>query len=88
LLATADGVVTGIDCLKMNRIARTAGAPIDKGAGIKIFKKIGDRVNKGDPLYRIYSCDASEHDLAVKAARDNSGFKIGSPSSSEDGAHA
>ena len=26
----------------------TAGAPIDKGAGISIFKKIGDRVEKGE----------------------------------------
>ena len=54
-----------IDCLQLNRLARTAGAPIDKGAGIKLFKKIGDRVEKGEPLYRIYAFDQSELDLAV-----------------------
>ena len=54
--------------MRLNRLARTAGAPIDKGAGIKVFKKIGDRVEKGEPLYRIYAYDAPELDLAVAAA--------------------
>ena len=61
----------------MNRLARTAGAPIDKGAGIKLFSKIGDRVEKGEPLYRIHAYDQSELDLAVTAARRNSGYVIG-----------
>ncbi len=56
--------------MRLNRLARTAGAPIDKGAGIKVFKKIGDRVEKGEPLYRIYAYDAPEFDLAVAAASD------------------
>ena len=68
--APRDGVVSGIDCLRLNRLARTAGAPLDKGAGIKIFKKIGDRVEKGEPLYRIFAFDRSEYDLAVAAAED------------------
>src|SRR6476469_1308293 len=33
--AAHDGIVSAIDCLQLNRLARTAGAPIDKGAGIK-----------------------------------------------------
>ena len=45
--AAADGVVAGIDCLRLNRLARTAGAPIDKGAGIRLFKKIGDQRRTG-----------------------------------------
>ena len=56
--APANGKVAAIDCLEFNRLARTAGAPIDKGAGIKLFKKIGDRVEQGEPLYRVYACDA------------------------------
>ena len=59
ILAPQDGVIAAIDCLRLNRLARSAGAPIDKGAGIKIFKKIGDRVEKGEPLYRIYAYDDS-----------------------------
>jgi thymidine phosphorylase len=74
--AANDGAVSGIDCLRLNRIARSAGAPIDKGAGIKILKKIGDRVEKGEPLYRIYAADHSEYDLAVAAAKSNPGYLI------------
>jgi thymidine phosphorylase len=72
--------VSSIDCLRLNRLARTAGAPIDKGAGIKIFKKIGDRVEKGEPLYRIYALDRSEFDLAVAAAKVDTGYVITSSS--------
>ncbi|UZE50441.1 thymidine phosphorylase family protein [Rhodopseudomonas sp. P2A-2r] len=74
--ASADGTVVGIDCLQLNRLARTAGAPIDKGAGIKLFKKIGDRVDQGEPLYRVYTFDRSEHDLAAAAAKANTGYAI------------
>jgi thymidine phosphorylase len=74
--APRDGVIAGIDCLRLNRLARTAGAPIDKGAGIKVFKKIGDRVEKGEPLYRIYAFDQSEFDLAVPGAKANTGYTI------------
>jgi thymidine phosphorylase len=75
--AADDGAISEIDCLQLNRLARTAGAPIDKGAGIKLFRKIGDRVEKGQPLYRIHAYDQSELDLAVTAATRNSGYVIG-----------
>jgi len=75
--ADTDGAVSEINCLQLNRLARTAGAPIDKGAGIRLFCKIGDRVEKGQPLYRIHAYDQSELDLAATAARANSGYTIG-----------
>ncbi len=75
--ATRDGVVEAIDCLCLNRLARSAGAPIDKGAGIKLFKKIGDRVAQGEPLYRIHALDESQYDLAVAAATANTGYVVG-----------
>ena len=75
--ALCDGVIEAIDCLRLNRLARTAGAPIDKGAGIRIFKKIGDRVERGEPLYRIHAADQSEFDLALAGARANAGYAIG-----------
>jgi thymidine phosphorylase len=74
--AGSDGVVEAIDCLRLNRLARTAGAPIDKGAGIKIFKKIGDRVEQGEPLYRIHAFDQAELDLALAAAKLNAGYIV------------
>jgi thymidine phosphorylase len=79
--AGCDGIVSRIDCLQLNRLARTAGAPIDKGAGIKLFKKIGDRVDKGEPLYRVYTFDPSGHDLAAAAANAGTGYVIDGPPS-------
>ncbi len=74
--ARCDGVVAGIDCLRINRIARTAGAPVDKGAGVKILKRVGDFVEAGEPLYRLYAADRAEFDLAVAAANANNGHAL------------
>ena len=68
MLAPADGVVRAIDCLAMNQIARSAGAPIDPDAGLDLLKKIGDRVDRGEPLFRIHADDQSGLDLAVAKA--------------------
>jgi thymidine phosphorylase len=71
-----DGLIASLDCLRLNRLARIAGAPLDKGAGIKLFKKVGDRVERDEPLYRIYAFEPSEYELAVAAAGANAGFEI------------
>ena len=74
--ASHDGTVSAIDCLRLNRLARTAGAPLDKGAGIRLFKKIGDRVEQGEPLYRVYAFDRPEHDLVASAAAADDGYAV------------
>jgi thymidine phosphorylase len=74
--APKDGIIEAIDCLRLNRLARTAGAPIDKGAGIRVFKRIGDRVEKGEPLYRIYAFDQPEYDLAIAITNAGTGYAI------------
>ncbi len=73
-----DGVVSEIDCFRIARIARTAGAPSDPGAGIDLLKKAGDMVRKGEPLYRVHGADQSDFSAACGAAEEDSGFKIGS----------
>ena len=74
--ALKDGVVSSIDCLRLNRLARTAGAPLDKGAGVKLYKKIGDRVDQGEPLYRIHAFEQSEFDLALAMAKADAGYAL------------
>jgi thymidine phosphorylase len=74
--AAKNGVVSGIDCLRLNRLARTAGAPVDKGAGIKLFKKIGNQVDQGEPLYRIHAFEQSQFDLAVAMSQGDAGYRI------------
>lgn len=78
ILAHADGVVASVDCLRIAQLARLAGAPLDRGAGIDIFKRIGDRVETGEPLYRIYSAGESHFDFAVEEAGQSNGFSFAS----------
>jgi thymidine phosphorylase len=65
-----------MDCFRIGRIARLAGAPMDKGAGIDLFKKIGDRVEKGEPVYRIHSCFASDFEFAKAMADEGAGVSL------------
>lgn len=77
ITANGDGYVVSIDCLRIAQLARFAGAPLDRGAGLDILCEVGDRVKKGDPLFRIYSAGSAHFDLAVSAAEENDGIGIG-----------
>jgi thymidine phosphorylase len=74
--ASADGVVRAIDCFRIARIARLAGAPLDKGAGLELLKKTGDSVRRSEALYRIYACAESEFRFATEMAAENSGYTL------------
>lgn len=80
VLASSTGVITGIDNLQMAHIARFAGAPIDKGAGVDLYKKIGETVAEGDPLYRIYAEFPADFEFAKSLSNNDNGFTIGSES--------
>jgi len=75
--ATTNGYVIHINNRQLARIARLAGAPMDKGAGVDLLKKIGDEVTKGIPLYRIYAEFTADFRFACTLAQDNSGYRIG-----------
>ncbi|MGM0590329.1 MAG: AMP phosphorylase [Halobacteriota archaeon] len=53
--ADQGGVVTNVDNRLVSDIARRAGAPKDKGAGIYLHCGVGDEVETGDPLFTIYA---------------------------------
>jgi len=75
--AAAGGVVTAIDCQRLSRIARLAGAPNVAGAGVDLLHKIGDPVASGQPLYRIHADTAAELQFAREVATRASGFRVG-----------
>ena len=76
--AESEGVVINIDNLQMSKIARIAGAPMDKKAGVDLLKKLGDPVSKGELLYRIYAEFPSDFKFTQNLARHNNGYVIGS----------
>jgi len=64
------GVITEIDGWAVAGIARRAGAPFDKAAGIDLRRHVGDRVAVGDPLFAIHASASSDLDEA-KAMADS-----------------
>jgi thymidine phosphorylase len=74
--APIEGRVAAIDNQQMARIARLAGAPLDKGAGVDLYHKVGDRVSAGEPLYGIHAEFAADFAFAQEAAAQNSGFTL------------
>lgn len=76
VMAKRAGYITSIDNLALARIARLAGAPMDKGAGVYVLKKIGDKVNEGEPLYRIHSQFPADMQFALKWSESHCGYDI------------
>ena len=53
--APASGYVIGMNNRSLITLARTAGAPHDRGAGILLHAKKGKLVKTGDPLFTLYA---------------------------------
>ncbi len=49
------GTVMVIDNRKIAKIAKLAGAPYEKAAGVDLHVKLGERLEKGRPLYSIHA---------------------------------
>lgn len=70
------GQVAEIDCMRIGRIARLAGAPTSKGAGIDLLRKVGQIVKAGEPLYRIHAAVDTDFEFATEMALDQSGYDV------------
>jgi thymidine phosphorylase len=77
VFAESDGMVTSIDNFQMAKIARMAGAPMMKKAGVDLLKKLGDRVKKGEVLYRIHAEFPADFKFAQQLAEHNNGYMLG-----------
>lgn len=67
--AERSGMIFHIDNHAISKIARIAGTPKSKGAGVLLHKSRGNRVVKGEPVFTIYSESERVLDFAVKAAK-------------------
>lgn len=76
VLASESGEITEIDNTQINRIGIWAGVRQYGGAGVDLFKKVGDTVNAGEPLYRIYACTQEDLELAEAAVENETGYII------------
>lgn len=69
------GTVTKINNKLVSKIARIAGAPLDKQAGIYIHHKIGDKVKKGEALFTVYA-DSKARINQIEELRIKNPYKI------------
>lgn len=70
LEAEEDGRVLWINNHHIAQIARAAGAPSDKGAGILLRVKMGDEIKRGDSLMMIYAESSKRLEEAVEMAEE------------------
>lgn len=75
--AEIDGRVLWINNRAIAQMARTAGAPGDKGAGLVLRAKMGDPVERGEPLIRIYSDSAQRLDAAADLVKELEPMTVG-----------
>ncbi|MEM4524112.1 MAG: AMP phosphorylase, partial [Archaeoglobaceae archaeon] len=69
LKSNSEGVVVAVSNRAIMKIARAAGAPKDKGAGVYVHKKRGEVVRTGDPLLTIYAEKDWKLDNAIEILR-------------------
>ena len=80
LTATCDGIVRSIDNRRLARLAKLAGAPQDKAAGIDLHARVGDSVTRGAPLFTLHAEAAGELAYALAYADANPDIlNIGAP---------
>ena len=74
--AKSSGIVSNISNHSIIHIAKHAGAPKDKLAGILLNKKLYSPVKKNDILFTIYSSKQNKLDQAVALAKREQPFTI------------
>lgn len=71
VLASKDGTVRQINNKVIARVARIAGAPEDKAAGLYLRVHCGDRVKKGSVLFTIHAQNKLKLNAAKEIAKES-----------------
>ena len=71
------GRIREIDNEKINSLARIAGSPMDKPAGIYIYHHVGETVKKGDKIITIYAETKLRINESLNFFKANNPIKIG-----------
>jgi thymidine phosphorylase len=65
----ADGRISAIDCLAVNRIAKLAGSPAHPAAGVRCLKTVSEIVTKTEPLFELHAQSEAQLAMASDYAR-------------------
>ena len=69
--ARQSGLVDRIDSRKLSRVAKLAGAPDAKAAGVELHLRLGAPVSRGEPAYTVYAQSPGELDYAMAYVENN-----------------
>jgi thymidine phosphorylase len=71
VIARRTGTVDRIDNRRLSRLAKLAGAPEDKAAGLRIHARVGEMVVEGQPLFTLYAETRGQIEYALEYIRAN-----------------
>ncbi|MBR9910231.1 MAG: thymidine phosphorylase family protein [Gammaproteobacteria bacterium] len=78
--AVSTGILRAIDNRQLARLAKLAGAPNTATAGLRLHKRVGDKVENGEPLFTLCSDTEGELQYALAYYRQANIFTIGATS--------
>jgi AMP phosphorylase len=70
VISNKTGRVSHLDNKLLSRVARAAGAPADKEAGIYLYCEKGDMIQKGQPIMEIFSNSETKLSAAIKVLEE------------------
>ncbi len=76
LKANKSGLIAHIDNESISKIAKAAGAPLDKSAGIYLHKHVKDSVKKGDKIFTIHAKNKQKLSYAINILKKTDGVVI------------
>lgn len=76
IMAGQPGFVRRISNKAIVNVAKRAGAPCDKGAGVMVLKKLGSKVSKGEVLMTVYAEREDKLAHAVETAERLSPIEV------------
>lgn len=71
--APRDGQVAVVDNRRLARVAKLAGAPRDRAAGLEIHVQVGDAVEQGAPVFTVHAESPGELEYALAYVRAGAG---------------
>jgi AMP phosphorylase len=70
------GKIKRISNKDISKIARMAGAPIDKTAGIYLNKKVGDKIKRKELLFTVYSGSQKRLNYALELVKERNPYTV------------
>jgi AMP phosphorylase len=68
VFSSSEGEIQSINVKNLIVTAKIAGAPVDKNAGVLLKVKVGQKIDKGQEIFEIYSSNKKKLELAERFA--------------------